>query len=215
MPVKLPEEMSLAELAEMEQWAPDLAAFAKLTLATTFDQFVDALNQDIDQGVRLMEDDPGVRINDGEDRLTADLLTFLTGRGYDVTHDEKIGGHCDLVVKHRRQSFRWLGEAKVHKNDYGYLRQGFDQLCTRYARGTPDSPQGGLIIYIRQPKASSVVSTWRSKLTGAGLEEFAHRDCSRRPGLSFFSCHTHKTSGLPYTVRHIGVVLHFNPEDRR
>lgn len=209
-----PERMSLGDLRALAPLVPDLAWYAELMLAESFDEYVKALYSDIDRGIAKMEDDPGLRKNDGEDRLTAEIALYLSGRGYKVSHDEKIGGHCDLVVRHPQKAFRWLGEAKIHRSGYDYLLKGFNQLCTRYARGSANESQGGLIIYIRNPNASSIMTKWRAHLGNEKFDGYQCEDCPAQPGLAFFSTHTHQTSGLPYRVRHRAVMLHFDPQDK-
>ncbi len=210
------ESFTLADLRnDMQECRPDLANLANSILAKTHEEFIRVLYSDIDTCIGLMEQDPSVRKNDGEDRLTEDLKVGLIMRGYQVSHDEKIGGHADLVVRHRNLAYIWLGEAKIHDSDYDYLLQGFQQLCTRYAPGTPGTNQGGMIIYIRQAKAALIIGRWRDYLQTLSLDDYSDNDCSSRSGLAFFSTHTHESSGLPYTVRHMAVVLHFDPKDRR
>ena len=73
------ETMSLSDLRALEPIAPELARFAALTLATTHEEYVKILYSDIDIGIGKMEDDPAIRQDNGEDRLTEDISLYLTG----------------------------------------------------------------------------------------------------------------------------------------
>lgn len=208
------ESLSLADFQKFRALRPDLAQFADFVLVNSYEQFIKLLYQDIDKCIRSMEEDPAIRANDGEDRLSEDFKMFLRPIGYHVTHDEKIGGHCDLVVRHPHNAYIWLGEAKIH-NSYEYLKQGFNQLCTRYSLGTTNATQGGLLIYIRQQKAAKIITEWQTRLTECNLDDYSVQNCPTRPNLAFFSTHCHESSGLPFTVRHMAIVLHFDPQDKK
>ena len=176
------------------------------------DDFVDNLYIQIDKILGNFEKNPELHQHDSEDRMTIEIANGLNLIGYNVTHEEKIGGHADLSVKHRN-GWLWIGEAKIH-SDYGYLWQGFQQLTTRYTTGNDNQNAGGLIIYIRNKNAKSVIDTWKERLnTNYGIQEFS--PCPKRESFSFFTRHVHSRSGIPFNVRHMGVVLGFDPRDRK
>ena len=206
------ESLSLSDLRKLGQLRPDLALFADRLLVQNYDEFIRVLYIDIDYCIAKIEEDPFVRRDDGEDRLTAELINMLNCKNYDVAHDEKVGGHSDIVVRHLA-GYLWLGEAKIHK-DYAYLEKGFNQLCTRYAPGTPNADQGALIMYIRVEDCASVVSEWRSRLRALDLPEYTDEDCPSRDVLAFYSQHKHEGSGRVMRVRHLAVKQHFDPKDR-
>jgi len=208
------ESLSLADFQQYRPLRPDLAQFADFVLVQTYEDFVNVLYQCIDECIRKMQEDRAVRKKDDEDRLTQDLKLFLCAKGYQATHDEKYGGHCDLVVRHPHKPYVWLGEAKIHRKYYAWLKKGFNQLCTRYSCGTQDANQGGILIYVFQPKAEKILAEWKKRLSECQLENYSDENCPNRPNLAFFSTHCHKSSGSPYTVRHMAVVLHFDPQDR-
>lgn len=179
-----------------------------------YDCFIKVLYEDLDDAIRHIEGNRDARQGDTEDRTTEEIAGFLFARGYLASHDSMRSGHCDLTVANR-YGFEWLGEAKKH-SDYDYLWGGFKQLTTRYSTATPSSSSGGMLIYIRTEKpASDVMSEWRSRLGNHGLPEYSDTDCGRRKGLTFYSIHKHEVSGLPYTVRHMGVLMKFDPKDRK
>lgn len=204
--------LTLSDL-ESQDLDPTAALFARRMLANTYERFVEVLYIDLDQCVLYMEETRNLRGDDGEDHRTADLIGMLRSRGYAATHDEMIGGHSDIVVRHKK-GYLWLGEAKIH-SDYDYLLQGFQQLCTRYAPGSPGTSEGGLVIFVKGSNCAAVIAEWRKRLQGNALPDFTDVDCPARPGLAFYSTHKHEASGLPMRVRHFGVVQSFDPKDRR
>jgi len=208
------ESLTIAQLRELGDINPELALVGRRLLAASqgYDEWVNVLEIDLLECIKMMEEDPKVREKDGEDRLTAELISMLRSRAYDSSHDEMIGGHSDIVVRHAK-GYLWLGEAKVH-GTYDYLLQGFHQLCTRYSRGTPDSDKGGLIIYARNQNVGSMIAKWRAHLPSAEVEGLQIDDCALRQQLGFRSTHKHGSSGRDYKVWHIGVVLHFDPKDK-
>lgn len=203
--------MTLGQL-ESQDLDPNLALLAARLLATTYPRFIEVLYKDLDQSVTYLEETRNLRQEDGEDHLTADLIGQLQARGYDASHDQMIGGHVDIAVRHKR-GFLWLGEAKIH-SDYEYLWKGFNQLCGRYAPGTPGTLEGGLIIYVRNKDCAAVVAQWRKRIAEKALPDYAESECDARPGLAFFTTHKHTDSGLTMRVRHVAVVQHWDPPDR-
>ncbi|WP_156444497.1 hypothetical protein [Burkholderia sp. MSMB1826] len=207
------DSMSLADIQKFGAIRPDWALFAERLLVKSYGDFVRVLYKDIDQCIAKIEEDPGVRADDGEDRLTAELIGMLCSRTYDASHDEKIGGHSDIVIRHLN-GYIWVGEAKIHK-DYAYAEKGFNQLTTRYCPGTPNADEGALILYVRGANCSGVLAKWRERLQGLKLPAYEEAECSSRAELAFFSTHTHEGSGRPVRVRHIVVKQYFDPKDRK
>ena len=206
------ETFTLDDLRGLSQIAPKLSNFADRILVNSYETFVDVLHRDIDLCILQMEEEPKIRQNDCEDRLSTDIVNMLRCYSYDASREQSIGGHCDISVRHAN-GFLWLCEAKIHSS-YEHLIKGFNQLCTRYSSGTPDTDKGGILIYIKNQNTQSVISAWRNKLSEMNLSEFYEWECPSRKELAFFSSHMHESSGRPYIVRHMGVVLHFDPKDR-
>lgn len=202
--------LTIADLQGIRDIRPDLAEFADRLLVTSYEQFVKVLYQDLDSCIRYMEDDPKVRLSDGEDRLTTEIIGQLKSRGYTATHDELVGGHSDIVVRYF-DKFVWVAEAKIHSS-YDYLDGGFDQLTTRYLRGTVNANEGALLIYIRNADVAAVVKNWSTKLVERSLPDFSQSICSARGNLGFYNTHKHQSSGLPVRIRHVGINLHWDPK---
>lgn len=182
-------------------------------LASTYDDFADAVEQDLEDLIVQIERGASLRCDDEEDRLTDELLLGLRAQGYQATHDEYINGHSDIVVKSRFSNYAWLGEAKIHRS-YQWLLDGFSQLCTRYSTGTVDNCRGGILIYIRNSNAKSVLEKWSNALgahfKGTGKDITIKADAANP--LRLRSIHQHEKSGLDYRVRHFGLVMHFDPQ---
>ncbi|SCC07827.1 hypothetical protein [Gilliamella intestini] len=181
-------------------------------ICKTYDKFISQLYKNLEDIICRLEQNKKIRFKDEEDRLTEEILSFLSACGYDATHDSfHGGGHCDLLVK--VNNFTWLGEAKIHR-DYDYLIKGFNQLTTRYATGTDSCSQGSLIVYCKTKDTVSVVNEWKVRLKSIYGDSCICTDqCNYRPSFSFYSTHKHESSGIDYKIKHIFVVLHYDPKD--
>lgn len=210
-------------MADIEKMLVDLESYSQLkgetlnslilsSISTTYDKFICTLYQYIEKAILRLEQNKKIRINDEEDRITEEIITYLCGCGYAVSHDTTHGGgHCDIVVK--LNNYIWLGEAKIH-NSYEYLMKGFKQLTSRYATGTDFCCQGSLFIYCFNKDAVSVVKEWKDKLKSSyGDNCISKEQCKDRPSFSFYSIHKHESSGIDYKVKHIFAVLHYDPKD--
>lgn len=199
-------------LGQLEQLAhdPNFATFLSGLLVQTYDDFIEVLYKDIDLSIKNLEESAELYQKCEEDLLSHVIATYLRGKGYSATHDEKHRGHCDILV--RKGNYKWIGEAKIH-GAYDTLFKGFQQLNTRYSTGDINQTAGGMIIYIRGKNAKRVMETWETHLKGKNLPDLI-TDTPPRESLAFFSTHTHEGSGLSFKVRHMPVLLYFNPEDR-
>ncbi len=172
--------------------------------------FIKNFYEDLDKAISHIQYNPELRQSDKEDRLTIDIVNQLRCYGYDAEHDTKIGGHVDIVV--RKSNFLWLGEAKIY-TDNNYLWEGFLQLATRYSIGDSNQNYGGLVIYIKDGDASSIMGSWQNYLLEKSLPNYSFRPCKMK-NPAFISTHRHERSGQAFHVRHIPVMLHFAPKDR-
>ncbi len=174
------------------------------------DNFLRNFYKDIDKVISNIQENPKQRQKDTEDRLTIDIVNQLRCLGYDAEHDSEIGGHVDIVV--RGSDFVWLGEAKIYRGN-NYLWEGFQQLVTRYSIGDSNQENGGLLIYIREGNASSIMENWQNYLLEKSLPNYSFRPCKMR-SLAFISTHKHERSGQAFHVRHMPVMLQFSPKDK-
>jgi HEAT repeat protein len=175
------------------------------------DDLIRNLYKDIDKVISQIQENPELRQEDNEDRLTIEIVNQLRILEYNVSHETKIGGHADIVI--RKNNFLWLGEAKIYRDNNNYLWEGFLQLTTRYSIGDDNQQNGGLLIYIRQEDASSIMKKWQNYLLEKSLPDYSFRLCQMR-SLAFISTHKHERSGLLFHVRHIPVMLHWYPKDK-
>lgn len=108
------------------------AAFRRLKISEegTYQEFMEQLYDDIDESIYALQASRELRQNDGEDRISQDILIGLSRQGYLATHDGKTGGHVDLTV--RLGDHSWIGEAKKDGN----FQEGFLQLTTRYVQAS-------------------------------------------------------------------------------
>lgn len=208
------DDFTIAQLRAMAPVIPGVGTFFDRLLANNYKDFVDVLYKDIDAVIEGFQENPELLKEDGEDRLTSEIKRGLKLLGYAATHDEKIGGHSDLVVRGKKAGFLWIGEAKIH-GSYDYLYQGFQQLTTRYSTGDSNQDCGGMLIYIKNNDAKGVVVNWRAHLKAKALDDYSESDCQDRPNFVFYSTHKHERSGAPFRVKHIGIILGFDPKDRR
>jgi hypothetical protein len=205
------EKLNLRQLKELEDNIPILGNLVSRVLANTYEEFIKVLYKDIDNIISILEENPELRKDDSEDRLTIEIISNLRCQGYDASHEQKHGGHTDILVK--KNNYIWIGEAKIHSS-YDYLWQGFQQLTTRYSTGNDNQKDGGLLIYIKNKNAKSIMDKWKDFLKDKSLPEYKCIPCSQKQ-LAFFSEHIHEKSGLPFRVRHIPVLLYFNPKDQK
>ncbi|MEM6398915.1 MAG: hypothetical protein AAF757_01605 [Cyanobacteria bacterium P01_D01_bin.116] len=204
------ENLSLRELQNLERFIPGLGRFPSRFIATDYNKFIEILYDDIDDIIYQIQENPELRQKDSEDRLTIDIRDQLRRLGYDAAHDSKFGGHADLLVK--KGNFTWIGEAKIHSS-YNYLWEGFLQLTTRYSTGDSNQRDGGIFIYIRQKNASAIVEKWKDYLLSKELKGYSY-EASENREISFFSTHKHEGSGQDFRIKHIPVILYFQPQDK-
>lgn len=209
------EKLSLEDLKR----CPQLIDMVERLYPENYAAFVEVLYRDIDKIVSNLQENPELYLERSEDEITVSIRDQLRVLGYDAIHDMKIGGHADLTVRRVNDDWHWIGEAKIHSS-YDYLLQGFQQLTTRYSIGVGGKDQGGMLIYIRNLHANRVMASWKDHLVAANDSicgedgQLELSDCPKNP-LAFYSVHPHQRSGLDYRVRHLPVLLYFDPQDRR
>lgn len=185
--------------------------FLELNYPENEEVFLRRLYAELRSIVKEIEESKHVRKHDSEDRLTIDIKCMLCGRGYRASHDTYTNGHIDLRVE--QNNFVWLGESKISREiqrDYGWIREGLEQLHARYATGREAG--SGLLIYIRGKNAKAVLDEWRHRLIkgkfcGLAMTE----DPAPGDALTFWSTHDHEASGLEVRTKHIGVALYVPP----
>lgn len=203
---------TLQQLEALLLTDPETQWFLERRLAFTYDAFLAILHKDIDRIVQKVEDRKQIYCDSLEDPISMFIVDMLEECGYEVVHDPKIGGHVDFLVRGRAPGLQWLGEAKRDYKGIPWIDAGMQQLCFRYASGGKNNNQGGLFVYCQKKDAANTVAAWRAALQAdSKYENLTTANCAAKPKLAFYSTHTHETSGLPYTVRHIGIGLYHKP----
>ncbi|SMC51782.1 hypothetical protein SAMN06297251_103127 [Fulvimarina manganoxydans] len=180
-----------------------------LMFAETNEQRARLVEDAIDHIAIEFGETPHHRKDRDEDGITIDVVSSLKMMGFRATHDEDIGGHCDIVVRDR-DNFLWAAEAKIHSR-YGWLEKGTKQIIDRYSTGVPGQDAGGLVVYVKVANTKAVMETWRKHF----VEAFPHAStvqCERNP-LALVSTFTHPRSGLPFRLRHVPISFYHHPTD--
>jgi len=201
-------DVSVSELNEMLRLGGAFQGHVQRfrTRTGSYSDFVSQLYVDLDRCINLLRTIVEQVQEDGEDRLTADLILQLNQMGYVASHDKKSGGHIDIGVEHGDHT--WIAEAKLDWN----IDEGLKQLVTRYVAlsGDPTHDHGALLFYLkRQVDTKSLMDSWKTKLES---DSVPCRRCDKNP-LAFFSEIKMQGTGLPFHVRSIGVSLYFQPQD--
>lgn len=203
-------DITVADLNVMMGMGGAFQAHARrchIALRGSYADFVGQLYQDLDRCFNSMRTMVHLLQDDGEDRLTADVVLQLDKLGYDTSHDPQSGGHVDIGVKAGPHS--WIGEAKL---DWS-IDEGMKQLTTRYVAlsGDPKHDDGGLLFYLRRaPDCKASMDAWRAQLEAQAVP---CTPCPNNP-LAFFSEVKSPGTGLPFHVRSIGISLYFQPQDK-
>lgn len=201
--------LSVRDLSKLGSLNPVVSLAMKRLLIASYEEFVDVLYLDLDACLKYIIETRNHRREESEDRTTVDIIGQLRGRNYDAKHDEQRGGHCDIVVSHPN-GYTWIAECKIH-GGYDYLKQGFDQLCTRYLAGSPNEDHGSLIIFVRNVDCAAVVQEWRKRVGAAGYDNFTDEDCPIWQQHGFQTRHTGAGSGRSVKIRHTALSLYFDP----
>lgn len=183
--------------------------------ASTYDDFVDVLYDDLRLAVERLEQNPQHYPDEHEDATTQRLLDILFGMSYSASHDAQSGGCVDITVELPRKGFRWIGEAKRF-NSVGDMREGYLQLATRYTpgNGSLSVTYGGLVGYLRRENSAKCMSSWKEHFITDVNAEATISPCTRRGLLGFISEHEHRSLGIPFRIWHFCVTLHFDPKDK-
>ncbi|HGH4648182.1 hypothetical protein [Enterobacter cloacae] len=200
------QDFSLADIELLMKFDTDFRGIIQRKLAATKEIFVNQLYVDLDDAIQDLENNKHFYQDKkwGEDELTACIITFLKGRLYDVEHDTQHGGHVDILVKHQRGKFEWIGEAKLWDGPK-YIHDGWIQLTERYGTGTCRDDHGGMLIYIKADKSAVKFNDWKNYLS-ANVDNVTLE--TEAIPLRFKSVSKHPATDLPYYVRHMGVSLY-------
>jgi hypothetical protein len=207
-------QFTLQQLEDLGSLCPDMSRSIMRTCIESYDDFIKVLYLDLDDIIQRLEGNRELRQQDSEDRITIDIKDQLICLGYNASHDRKHGGHTDLLVEKRSTegNYIWIAEAKKH-HGYGYLWQGFQQLCTRYSTGNSNQKCGSILIYFYDSNAQQMIERWKEFLLSKNLLNYECNPCANK-ALPFFTTHNHESSGLKFQVKHIPILLYFRPQDK-
>lgn len=200
---------SLAHLETIASLDPCLYRhFKRSTAIKSYRAFTECLYEDLDDACQMLQERCDQYFDKNEDVITATLVISLRSMGYNASHDTKVGGHVDVVIRGKDPRHLWIGEAK-RDTSIGWVHSGFDQLCNRYATGDSGQDHGALLIYCQKGNAADFLSKWHARLNGLGLDEFSSFPCVLRPNLAFSSAHLLNSSGTKFNVRHVAINLKY------
>jgi len=172
----------------------------------SYEDWIAAFYQTVDEVSHGLVEDAHHYRDLGEEALSKTIVRRLQPRYFNATTESDSGGHSDFYV--HSNAWTWVGEAKIHCNDYAYLAKGMRQLLTRYSTGM--LRHGGLFIYTKSLPARTLMNRWRQRLPGH-IHTITTCDDAISP-LAFRSIHEHPKSGIEYEVRHVVIPLIYEPE---
>lgn len=202
---------------------------------SNYEEFVDALYDDLEFIIGDFNKSKdkyyqGMQVNSkqGENLVNVSICSMLNCRGWKADHDAHINGNADIVVTLPFTDYQWLGEGKINSNQTTYpdAYQGLKQLLYRYSTGIDNQNAGGLILYITKTQKNQldILSNWKD-IVASKSEVQVGDELPYAPALKiescpkstfvFYSYHTHSSSGLEYTVRHMIIDFRHQPKDRR
>lgn len=188
-----------------------LKRLLKRELISCYDEFISLLHEDIEQQISQFEHNPQYYTSDSEDEMTAHIIRGLVLLGYTATHDAMNGGHADILVEDNKNNYTWLAEAKIY-NGPKSIYKGYLQLTTRYTTGRLNENSSAILIYIHEKNKKSILGKWQDYLTNKKGEAIQVKNTFIDG--TFVTSEEHDRSGIEQTIKHFGVSLHFDPQDR-
>lgn len=204
---------SLADVEALISRTPNAQNLLRKELASSYDEFVEILYDELDIVIATLEANPQFYYSDDEDTITHHIISMLKMRNYAATQGTTTGGNVDVTVQGPEPLWTWIGEAKIYKT-LDSLREGFLQLTTRYRNASPIHASRGILAYTKRLDVATHFKSWSDEVMAMGLDNFVRNECIKRGNLAFFTTHKDKSSGLPVTIRHNAVCLYHLPEDR-
>jgi hypothetical protein len=197
------EVFSIATLRQM----PLGDVFIELISVNSDELFARFAEKQILAAIRQAEENPKYLQNSTEDEITNNLITFLRGRGLYVEHDPMVGGHVDILMRHK--SHKWMAEAKIFDNrGYGWLLKGMVQLTTRYLSARDRNC--ALIVYTFRDDPAKTMSNLKTRLSGT--KRFICIADWDQCSLSYYVTLTHPRTGREARVLNTIACLHWKPE---
>jgi hypothetical protein len=174
----------------------------------SYEAFLKTVHACIDKALVEAQRAAQYLFDSSEDHITTFIVSNLRGQGIDADHDSDSGGHVDIFIEDADKNYSWAAEAKID-TDWSWIEGGVGQLMDRYADGTVGRDQGGLLIYIKTENGAKRVADWRARVTAkySAKQGFIDADCPTRRDYAFFSECVFPKTGMPFRIRHVGVLL--------
>lgn len=208
------DQLSIAEIQRMHATCPAARRLLERELCNSYEKFVSLVYEELDEIFKLMEANPQLYNPLLEDQLTNFIVSHLFRAGFPSEQGAARGGSVDFLVRFARDSWTWVGEAKIFTS-VASMREGFLQLATRYRIDHEGKPQGGLIGYLKSSEPDVKLKEWFEEL--ANLKQIDCGACHSifpRKRHEFYSEHYHNGIGLTLRVRHTLVTLYHRPLDK-
>jgi hypothetical protein len=202
---------SIAELRALASGRECSSIHIDLLFADDYDDWCVLVNRCLGLVSDMMSENPELRKDRSEDEITIEIVNIFRHYPFDVSHEAKVGGHADIVVRGKR-NWLWIAEAKRHDKGYAWIYQGFQQLTTRYTTGNVGQNAGALLIYTAQENTSRMMQRWKEHLLVQ--DKAISTDPCPEPFVTFVSSHPHARTGLAFKVTHLSLSLLFDPKDK-
>lgn len=175
---------------------------------SSYQSFLDTVHASMDRATVEVQRAAQYLYSADEDTITTFIVSNLRAQQLDAEHDIDSGGHVDVFIQDADKIFTWAAEAKIDSSA-DWVQGSIPQLMDRYADGTVGADQGGILIYIKNEDAANFMLQWRNHVVTkySGIAGFRDWNCSTRQPYAFFSECVYNKTGLPFSIRHIGLTL--------
>lgn len=188
------------------------------------DDFIQLLEEDIDNGLKMMEKSSEKNYCAREDDITGELVGHMICLGYDASEQTKKNGAVDLTVK--SEQYEWIAEAKRGTSNLNIF-EGFLQLLTRYVK---QDKNAGILIYYQKKGAVKELKkfityledkSWlkskginKNEISLANIKELFNEMEINNITDNSFDMSTQTTSGRNIKVRIFSADFYFHPSDK-
>lgn len=172
---------------------------------STDEEFDEALESQVLDAVRWLEDNANPLHGDNEDSLSTTLAGCISMKQLiDASRETNTRGHVDITIKVISTPRKRLGEAKIYAG-YVYHEQGIQQLVERYSTGRDRSDY--MFFYFK-------IADIKGKMEKLQAEYDVRKPCGqsaksirRQEKWTFETRHTHTSREEPRVI-HFGISPH-------
>jgi len=186
----------------IERKAPE---YLDLLTAKTDEEFEEAFDAVLSQGVAFLEENRKAFKDLDEDGLSSVLVAWLSIPGLTVSREKNSNGHADLTIQsnHSNPVRKKLGEAKIYRGP-SYHYKGLEQLLGRYTTGREG--RGLLIAFCRRKNIAGLFAALRQRMDVDLPSNQQGQTINHSSKWQFLSLHLH-SSGEKVEVGHVGCNL--------